>query len=72
MEERHICSVYWREMMSEEIIDVEEGSGNIFKDLEISNPEECFAKTRLALIIQGIISEDGLRRHEASEILEFE
>lgn len=57
--------------MSEEIINVEEGSGNIFKDLEIPNPEEYLAKTRLALIIKGIISEGGLRQHEASEILEL-
>lgn len=57
--------------MTEETIEVEKGSGNIFKDLEIANPEEYLAKTRLALIIKGIIDESGLKRHEAAEILDL-
>lgn len=57
--------------MSEEIINVEKGSSNIFKDLKMPNPAEYLAKTRLALIIEGIISEGGLRQHEASKILEL-
>ncbi len=57
--------------MTEETIEVEKGSGNIFKDLEIPNPEEYLAKTRLALIIKSIISESGLKRHEATEILDL-
>lgn len=57
--------------MSKEIIDVEEGSGNIFKDLEIPNPEEYLAKTRLALIIKGIISESELKHQEAAKILDL-
>lgn len=57
--------------MSKEIISVEKGSGNIFKDLEIPNPEEYLAKTRLALIIKGIISESELKHQAAAKILDL-
>ena len=39
--------------MTNEKIEYEIGSGNVFKDLEIPNPEEYLAKTRLALIIHN-------------------
>ena len=57
--------------MSKEIIEIEEGSGNIFKDLEIPNPEEYLAKTRLALIIKGIIAESELKHQDAAKILDL-
>ncbi len=57
--------------MFKEIISVEEGSGNIFKDLEIPNPEEYLAKTRLALIIKGIVSESELTHEDAAKILDL-
>lgn len=50
-------------------IEIEKGSGNIFKDLEVPNPEEYLAKTRLALIINSIITESGLTRHKAAKML---
>ena len=55
--------------MTEEKIEIEKSSGNVFRDLEIPNPEEYLAKTRLALIINGIIAESGLTQRKAVEML---
>ena len=55
--------------MSKEKIEYEIGSGNIFKDLEIPNPEEYLAKTRLAFIIEDLIAESGLELDEVAKIL---
>ena len=57
--------------MTEEKIEVEKSSGNVFKDLEIPNPEEYLAKTRLALIINGIISKSELPQREAAKMLDL-
>ncbi|RKU17425.1 hypothetical protein C6501_04055 [Candidatus Poribacteria bacterium] len=61
----------WREKMAKEEIKVEKGSGNVFRDLEIPNPEEYLAKTRLALIIKGIITESGLKRRDAAKMFDL-
>ena len=55
--------------MTEEKIAVEKSSGNVFKDLEIPNPEEYLTKARLALIINGIIAKSELTRREAAKML---
>ena len=52
--------------MTKEKIEYEIGSGNVFKDLEIPNPEEYLAKTRLASIIYDIITERKLKRGKAA------
>ena len=52
--------------MTNEKIEYEIGSGNVFKDLEIPNPEEYLAKARLAGIIYDIISERKLKRGKAA------
>ena len=57
--------------MTEGNIKVEKGSGNVFRDLEISNPEEYLAKARLALIIKDIITESGLERHDAAKMFDL-
>ena len=57
--------------MAEDKIQVEQGSGNIFKDLEVPNPEEYLTKTRLAIIINGILREGGLNPNEAAKILQL-
>ncbi len=57
--------------MTEEKIEVEKSSGNVFKDLEIPNPEEYLTKARLALIINGIIAESGLTQHKAAKMLDL-
>lgn len=55
--------------MSQEKIEYEIGSGNIFKDLGFSNPEEKLTKARLASTIYDIIEERGLTQVEAGKIL---
>lgn len=55
--------------MSEEKIEYEVSSGNIFKDLEIPNPEEYLAKSQLVFIIDDIITKRRLRRGKAANIL---
>lgn len=57
--------------MTEKEIEIEKGSGNVFKDLEVPNPEEYLAKTRLALIINGIITKSGITRHKAAKMLDL-
>ena len=52
--------------MNNDKIEYERGSGNVFKDLEIPNPEEYLAKTRLALIIYNIITERKLKHSKAA------
>ena len=55
--------------MSGETIEIQKGSGNIFKDLEVSNPDEYLEKARLAFIIEDYITESGLRLEEVAKIL---
>ena len=57
--------------MTEKKIAVEKGSGNVFEDLEIPNPEEYLAKTRLAVIINRIISKSELTQREAAKMLDL-
>jgi len=42
-------------------IEVEEGSGNVFADLGLPNPEERLAKAGLAFRIAGVIRARRLR-----------
>ena len=55
--------------MHEENIEYEVGSGNVFKDLGLSDPEERLAKARLVFIIDDLITERRLRRGKAAKIL---
>ena len=55
--------------MTQEKIEVEKSSGNIFQDLEFPNPEEHRTKVRLALIIDSIITESELTWSAAAELL---
>ena len=55
--------------MSTEELKYEIGSGNIFEDLEIPNPEEYLKKAHLAFIIEDCITESDLRLEEAAKIL---
>ena len=55
--------------MTNEKIEYEIGSGNVFKDLEMPNPEEYLAKTRLALIIYNIITEKKFKHSKAARHL---
>jgi len=45
------------------------GSGNVFADLGLSNPEERLAKADLALAISRAIKERGLKQREAAVLM---
>jgi predicted XRE-type DNA-binding protein len=47
----------------------EEGSTNVFKDLDMPNAEEKLAKVELALKINKIITQRGLKQVEAARLL---
>jgi len=50
-------------------IQFEKSSGNVFKDLELDNPEERLAKAKIASMIYDIIAERQLTQKEAGVIL---
>lgn len=52
-----------------EDVPIERGSGNVFADIGIPNPELHLAKARLAMVIGRIIKERGLTQAEAGEIM---
>ena len=54
---------------TEDFDEVEKSSGNIFRDLEMPDPEEHLAKCRLVFIIDDIITKRQLRRSKAAKIL---
>jgi len=47
----------------------EAGSGNVFADLGLANPDERLAKARLASVINTIIEQHGWTQSEAAEQL---
>ena len=55
--------------MNEEKIEIEKGSGNVFKDLGLPNPEERLAKAQLVFVIDDIITKRGLGPAKAAKIL---
>ncbi|MEZ4630494.1 MAG: XRE family transcriptional regulator [Deinococcales bacterium] len=55
--------------MSEERIDFEIGSGNVFADLGLPNPEERLLKVCLASMIYDIIQTHQWTQHEAAKVL---
>ncbi|MGH7248147.1 MAG: helix-turn-helix domain-containing protein, partial [Pseudomonadota bacterium] len=50
-------------------IPVTRGSGNVFADLGLPNPEERLAKAELALAISRAIKERGLTQREAAALM---
>ena len=48
---------------------VTKGSGNVFADLGLAEPETTLAKAELARRINAIIRERGLKQTEAAELL---
>jgi predicted XRE-type DNA-binding protein len=48
---------------------VTRGSGNVFADLGLPNPEERLAKAELALAISRAIKERGLTQREAAVLM---
>jgi predicted XRE-type DNA-binding protein len=50
-------------------IECEPGSGNVFADVGLVNPEEALAKAEIARHINNLIAERGLTQAEAGGIL---
>lgn len=48
-------------------IEVEESSGNVFKDLGHPNPDEALVKAKLALHIAKIVEKNGWKQDQAAE-----
>jgi predicted XRE-type DNA-binding protein len=52
------------------VVASENGSGNVFADLDVENAEEELAKAKMAYAISRLIKERGLTQSEAAAILE--
>ena len=50
-------------------IDYAEGSGNVFADLGLTDPEEALAKAELARAISGAIAQRQFTQTQAAELL---
>ena len=50
-------------------IQVEEGSGNVFADIGLPNPEESLAKAEIARQVNRILAERGLSQVQAGALL---
>lgn len=55
--------------MSKSTADYEVGSGNVFADLGLPNPEERLLKARLASAIYDILEERGWTQKHTAEVL---
>ena len=49
--------------------DYTSSSGNVFKDLELPNPDERLAKAKLAYKINRLIADQGTTQKEAADFL---
>lgn len=45
------------------------GSGNVYADFGIANPEEAKTKSELAMLITGVIKEKKLTQQQAAELM---
>ncbi|MGH7819946.1 MAG: helix-turn-helix domain-containing protein [Candidatus Binatia bacterium] len=50
-------------------VQVEEGSGNVFADIGVKNPEEALLKAQLVRRITGLLDARGLTQVRAAKIL---
>jgi len=48
------------------------GSGNVYADSGLSNPEEAKTKAELAMLISDIIKEKGLTQQQAAELMKLD
>ena len=55
--------------LEEGTILIEEGSGNVFADIGIPDPEDALAKARLADLLAESLDERGLTQVQAAEFL---
>jgi len=56
-------------MTNDSQIDFEEGSGNVFADLEMENADELFARARLGYCGYKILEEQKLKQREIAALL---
>jgi len=52
-------------------IQVTEGSGNVFEDVGLPNPEEALAKAELARKVNALLASRGLSQVEAGKLLKI-
>ncbi len=52
-----------------QFLDIQTGSGNIFEDLGLENPDELLVKAELARKISGIVTSQNMTQAEAAELL---
>jgi len=48
---------------------VEQGSGNVFADIGLPDPEEHLAKVKVSLLIEDLIKERGLTQGQAAGVM---
>lgn len=58
-----------KEIIDGQEIEYEVGSGNIFEDLGVKNPQESLAKAEIASAIQRIINTHSYTQTEAAKIV---
>jgi len=56
-------------MTNDSQIDFEEGSGNVFADLEMENADELLARARLGYCVYKILEEQKLKQREIAALL---
>lgn len=54
---------------TEEHVEIEAGSGNVFEDLGLSDAGERLAKAELARVIRHIVKEKGWTQRRAADVL---
>ena len=52
-------------------IDVEEGSGNVFADIGLLNPEQALAKAEIARQVNRVLTTRGLNQTQAAGLLKI-
>ena len=50
-------------------IEYEEGSGNVFADLGLEDADELFARSKIGFHVYQILKDRGLKQREAAELL---
>lgn len=53
----------------QEVANVTKSSGNVFADLNLPNPDERLAKTKIASTIQDVVESRGLTQKRAAELM---
>jgi predicted XRE-type DNA-binding protein len=57
--------------MNEEIIEVHEGSGNVFADIGLKNADELYARAHIGIEVLRILEERQLKQREIGKLLDI-